>query len=56
MNKKTFTLISTLTGCAGTAASAIVTYMQPEMATAIVAGIGIAVTAAIEIMNLFVKE
>jgi len=55
MSKKTFTLVSTITGSVATIASAVVTYVQPAYATTIVAGIGIASTAVIEILNLFTK-
>lgn len=56
MSKKMFTLVSSCIGGASTIASAIVTYAQPEYATAIVASIGIAATAIIEICNLFTKS
>lgn len=56
MSKKMFTLVSACIGGVATIASAIVTYIQPEFATAIVASIGIASTASIEICNLFTKE
>lgn len=55
MTKKTFTLVSTVVGSVATIASAVVTYIQPAYATAIVAAIGIASTASIEILNLFTK-
>lgn len=56
MSKKVFTLTSSVIGGVATIASAVVTFIQPAFATAIVAGIGIATTAAIEILNLFQKE
>jgi hypothetical protein len=56
MSKKTFTLVTALIGGCGTIASAIVTYLQPAWASAIVAGIGIAVTAVTEILTLFTKS
>lgn len=56
MTKKLYTLISTIVGSVGAIASAVVTYCQPSGATAIVAGIGIAVVAINDIMLLFVKE
>lgn len=55
MTKKLYALISTLVGCAGTAAGAIVTFAQPTYAAAIVAAIGIGATAINEILALFVK-
>ena len=55
MTKKLFTMVSSIIGGVAAIASAVVTYAQPEYATAIVAAIGIGSTAAIEILNLFVK-
>lgn len=56
MNKKTFTLVTTIIGSVGAIASAIVTYIQPSYASAIVVSIGIASTAAIDICGQFVKD
>lgn len=56
MNKKLYTLLCTIIGCIGTVASAIVTYLQPAFATAIVAAIGIGTTAIIDILGLFVNK
>jgi hypothetical protein len=56
MKKKTFLFISAIVGGISTVASATVTFFQPAHAPAIVAGIGIASTATINIINLFVKE
>ena len=56
MNKKTFALITGITGGAGTIAAAVVSYIQPAHTAAIVAAVGIAVTAINEICGLFVKE
>lgn len=56
MSKKLFGLISTLVTCAGTAASAVVGYFQPEYAVAIAGAIVIAVPAINDILLLFVKE
>lgn len=56
MSKKTFALITGITGGAGTIAAAVVSFVQPAHTTAIVAAIGIAVTATNEICGLFVKE
>lgn len=55
MSKKTYTLASSITGSVAAIASAVVTYIQPAYATAIVAAIGIGSTAIIEILNLFTK-
>ena len=51
MSKKVFALVSGIVGALQTAGVAIVTYSNPEYATAIV----IAGAAIIEICNMFVK-
>jgi len=56
MSKKVFNLITGIIGAVQTVGVAIVTYINPEYATAINSAIVIAGTAAIEICNLFVKE
>lgn len=56
MSKKLYGLISTLLTCAGTAASATIAYLQPEAFGAIIAAIGIGVSACNDILLLFVKE
>ena len=56
MSKKIYGLISTLVTCAGTAASAIVGFFQPENYMAYVGAIAIAVPAINDILLLFVKE
>jgi len=56
MSKKTFNLVTGIIGAVQAAAVAIITYTNPEYATAINSAIVIAGTAAIEICNLFVKE
>lgn len=56
MSKKLYGLISTLLTCAGTAASATIAYLQPEAFGAIIAAIGIGVSAGNDILLLFVKE
>ena len=56
MNKKDFALVSGNVGALQTAGVAIVTYTNPEYATAINSAIVIAGAAVIEICNLFVKE
>ena len=55
MQKKTYQLIVAVTGGSGAIASAVLTFCQPPYCTAIVAAVGIAVTAANEICALFVK-
>ena len=56
MKKKTFTFVSAIIGGIAAIASAVVPFVPPAYATAIVAGIGIASTATINIINQFVKE
>ena len=56
MNKKLYGLISTLVTCAGTAASAIVAFFQPENWGSIVGAIAIAVPAINDILLLFVTD
>jgi hypothetical protein len=55
MSKKLVTALNATIGAVGTIACAWVTFAQPANATAIVAAIGIAVTAAEAIINQFVK-
>lgn len=56
MTKKMFALVSGIIGAVQTAGVAIVTYINPEYATAINSAIVIAGTAIIEICNLFIKD
>ena len=56
MSKKTFALVSGIIGGLQTIGVAIVTYTQPDYATAINSAIVIVGAAAIEICNLFTKE
>lgn len=57
MKKRTYNLVVGIVNGTATAASAIVTFAVPApLNAAIVAAIGIAATAAIEICSLFVKE
>jgi hypothetical protein len=56
MTKKMFALVSGVIGGLQTIGVAVVTYTQPEFATAINSAIVIAGAAAIEICNLFVKS
>lgn len=55
MNKKTFQLVTGIVTGVATIASAIVVFIAPPMAPAIVAGIEIAAGAVIEICSLFEK-
>ena len=56
MSKKTFNLVTGIIGGLQTIGVAIVTYTNPEYATAINSAIVIAGTAAIEICNLFTSK
>lgn len=56
MSKKMYALVSGILGGIGAIASAIVAYAQPPMYGAILAAIPIALTAANEIMMLFVTD
>ena len=56
MSKKMFALVSGIIGGLQAIGVAIVTYTNPEYATAINSAIVIVGTAAIEACNLFVKE
>lgn len=55
MSKKTFALVSGIVGGLQAIGVAIVTYTNPEYATAINSAIVIAGTAVIECCNLFAK-
>lgn len=56
MNKKTFTLVATLTSAVSAAAIGLVTYFAPGNAEAINASISIAEGAVIAICANFTKE
>lgn len=56
MSKKMNALVCGIVGGVTTIATAVVTYVQPAFAPAIVGAIGIASTAIVEICNLFVVE
>ena len=56
MSKKMYALVTGIIGGVGAIASAIVSYTDPAQATAILAAIPIAITAANEIMLLFVDK
>lgn len=55
MTKKMYALVTGIIGGVGAIASAIVSYTDPAQATAILAAIPIAITAANEILMLFVE-
>jgi hypothetical protein len=56
MSKKTFNLIVGVTGGIATVACAIVAFFDPAYEQAIIASIGVAETAIVEICTKFVKE
>lgn len=56
MSKKLYGLISTLVTTAGTAASAVVAFCQPNMYGAIISAIAIGTAAVNDILLLFVKS
>lgn len=56
MSKKTFNLIVGITGGIATVACAIVAFFDPAYESAIIASIGVAETAIVEICTKFVKE
>lgn len=56
MTKKVYSLISGITLGVGTIAAAVVSFVNPQFETAIIASIGIAETAVIEVCSQFVKE
>lgn len=53
MSEKTYKLVIGISGAVATAASAIVTFFEPTYMTAIVASIGVAETALVEIVSMF---
>lgn len=55
MSKKMYALVTGIIGGVGAIASAIASYTDPAQATAILAAIPIAITAANEILMLFVE-
>ena len=56
MKKKTYALIQGVVGGLATIAQAIVVFVNPPYAVAIVAAIGIVATAANEVSALFVRD
>jgi hypothetical protein len=56
MSKKVFNLIVGLCGGIATIACALVAFFDPAYAPAIIASIGVAQTAIVEICSKFVKE
>ena len=55
MSKRTFNLIVGITGAVAAGASAVVVFLAPPAAPAIVASIGIVETAVTEICSKFLK-
>lgn len=56
MSKKTFNLAVAIVGGIASIAGAIVAFIEPPFTSAIIAAIGVADTAIIEILNLFRKD
>lgn len=56
MNKKAFNLAVAIVGAVASVAGAIVAFIEPPFTSAIIAAIGIADTAIIEVLNLFREE
>lgn len=56
MSKKVFNLIVGISGGIATIASALVAFFNPAYEPAIIASIGVAETAIVEICSKFVKE
>lgn len=56
MSKKAFNLAVAIVGGITSIAGAIVAFIEPPFTSAIIAAIGIADTAVIEILSLFKKE
>lgn len=56
MSKKAFNLAVAIVGAVASVSGAIVAYCEPPLMGAIIAAIGVADTAIIEVLNLFRKE
>lgn len=56
MSKKAFNLAVAVVGAVASVSGAIVAYCEPPFTSAIIAAIGVADTAVIEILSLFKKE
>lgn len=56
MSRKTFNLVVGVTGGVASIASAVITFVQPAFAPAIVGCVGIVETAIVECCSLFLKE
>ena len=56
MSKKVFNLVVGVSGGIATIASAVVAFFNPAYCSAIIASIGVAETAIVEICSNFVKE
>lgn len=56
MSKKTYALITAIVGGISTIAVGVVTFIQPQYATAINSGIGIGATAIVEICAGFIDS
>lgn len=56
MSKKAFNLAVAVVGAVASVSGAIVAFIEPPFTSAIIAAIGIADTAIIEVLNLFRKD
>lgn len=55
MTKKVFELVTAIVGAVAAVGAAVVAFLDPNYAPAIVAAIGIGSTATTEILSLFLK-
>ena len=56
MSRKTFNLITGVSGGVATMVSAVIAYIQPAFTPAIIGAVGIAETAIVEICSLFLDK
>lgn len=56
MSKKTFNLITGISGGVATITSAVIAYLQPEYTPAIIGAVGIVETTVVEICSLFLNK
>lgn len=56
MSKKTFNLITGISGGVATIASAVIAFIQPAFTPAIIGAVGIVETAIVEICSLFLDK
>ena len=56
MSRKTFNLVTGISGGVATIASAVIAYIQPAFTPAIIGAVGIIETAIVEICSLFLDK